>query len=329
MANSVLTSFGVVGTAVDEFEQVLKGHGLSIRTGSGLEHACLILKQLDTWRTELLAGAGVRGWAGSVRELREAIGILNLVQLVLRHSNHPAFPQLLPHLVLLNEGQPAQTSKSLVTDDASNKIFELRLALACLDVGRDFDVEDPNASAGGANPDVLCTMPDGRRWGLACKVLHSDNPLTLGDRFLDGVDQIERSPAELGIVVVSMKNLLPHDEVLPVTGHDAEGAPIYGASQDVGVVTHSLSDFATQRVSRMQKERTPEALADRLRGKKALPVVAVPIDTVGLFRIVHGAVLSHLSFLNVVRVDWGIPKRFDDTAQGITAKINDGLVAGR
>jgi len=66
-------------------------------------------------------------------------------------------------------------------------------------------------SAGGKNPDVIAHL-DGVRWAFACKVMHSDSPKTFLDRVEEGIDQIDRSDAAKGIVVISLKNLLPHEE---------------------------------------------------------------------------------------------------------------------
>jgi hypothetical protein len=73
---------------------------------------------------------------------------------------------------------PAQTTRNAVTDDAGNKVLELRVALACLRCGSELELDDPDGQSKGTNPDVISRMPDGRRWGFACKVVHSDRPQT-------------------------------------------------------------------------------------------------------------------------------------------------------
>src|SRR5207245_2399261 len=80
------------------------------------------------------------------------------------------------------------------------------------------------------NPDVLSTF-DGVRWGFACKVLNSPtfSPLTMFERLSDGIEQIEKSPAQVGCVVLNFKNVIDHNRTWPIrnprevkAGHDPE-----------------------------------------------------------------------------------------------------------
>jgi hypothetical protein len=109
----------------------------------------------------------------------------------------------------------AQTNIALnvwnpITDGDANKIFELYIALIISRLTTSLELDHPKHSSGGTNPDVIAEL-DGKRWAFACKVMHSKKIKTFRDRVREGIDQIERSDAERGIVVISLKNLIPHE----------------------------------------------------------------------------------------------------------------------
>ena len=144
-------------------------------------------------------------------EWRKAIALADMLRKVLRVRKHPRFDQLWPHiLLLLGDTNIALNIYNKKEDQDANKIFELYMALVLAPLTPDLEPEDPVASAGGKNPDVIATL-DGARWAFACKVMHSASPKTFIDRVRDGIDQIQNSDAEKGIVVISLKNLLKHD----------------------------------------------------------------------------------------------------------------------
>jgi hypothetical protein len=130
---------------------------------------------------------------------------------------HPDVDQLHGHLELLNSANPAMSrprrlTDPPLTDDAANKITELLVAALVMRFARAVELDPPQGRAGGANPDILSTV-DGMRWGFACKTMTSPNPKTMFDRICDGVDQIEVSPAQRGVVIVNVKNIVDHDYV--------------------------------------------------------------------------------------------------------------------
>jgi hypothetical protein len=245
---------------------------------------------------------------------------------VIKHQHHSEFGRLVPHLELLNRGLPAQTDRSTLVDDASNKIFELRLTLACFGFGANVRIDDPVLSSGGTNPDVMFKMSDGRDWGLACKVLYGSNPKTFADRLREGVDQIERSPAKTGFVCVSLRNLLPHDLFLPVTGKDDHGGPILGAYPSLDVLRERASTHVVARVSEMVRSIGLGELAGIFKGKRAVAAVVIPVDVVGLALRDGQPVMSTLSFLHVVEFNLlGLPNLFDDRAARVAGALNHGL----
>jgi hypothetical protein len=61
-----------------------------------------------------------------------------------------------------------------------------------------------------AEPDVRCEF-DGERWGIACKVLYTNDPDTQIDRMVEGAKQIAKCPdLDHGAVLVNVTPLLRH-----------------------------------------------------------------------------------------------------------------------
>lgn len=325
--NGTKTGFEEIDRTVDEFERLMKAHGLEIRGGTLLEHACLVLQTLHSRRERLVRDGIQDPWPTMGRDLRLALGAWNIVQLAVSLQAHPEFARVVPHLALLNEGVPAQTIKAPITDDAANKIFELRMALACLRTGKDLEMDDPVSSSGGANPDILCRLADGRMWGFSCKVVHGANPMTVADRYLEGIDQIERSRADVGLVVVSFKNVLPDNAFLPVLGADASGDPVLGAFRNPATPVLIAAEEVGKRATAMAHAATDTELHARLTGKKALTAVASAVDVVAMVRgIAAGPTISAISFLRIVHFNHlGLNNSFDGRAEAITRDINDGL----
>jgi hypothetical protein len=151
---------------VMRFERVLLSIGIKIRPGSILERLCLNTVDLceKHEHPELRPADSV-----DIRpSYREMVGLFDLLVKLVSCEGHLAFPQLAPHLQLLNAGNPLQSVSTSVLDQDNNKLFELFLAALCLGVPVDDIVLDDPHSSRGDNPDVLATY-QGKRWGLACK----------------------------------------------------------------------------------------------------------------------------------------------------------------
>jgi len=189
-----------------EFERILARHGITIRSRSPLEGMCLSLLELEQ-----------RSRGHTMEDLRvsyrPALGLYDLVRRIVRLRDHPEFTVLVDHLRLLNTGTIAQNILA-ATDQVAAKIFELLIGLICLEVG-DQTVLDHPVTSYGDNPDILTTI-DGSRWGFACKVLSGQSPITVFDRIEEGIEQIEASPAEIGAVIVNLKNVIDHDRTWPL-----------------------------------------------------------------------------------------------------------------
>lgn len=302
------------------FEKLLASRGIPIRQGSKLEAACLLTMELAEHRREPTR----RGRILELRDdLRAVVGLLQIVGLVLSSESHEDFDQLVPHIRLLNDGSPTQNTFAPKDDQASNKVFELLVALASMSIGRNLRLDDPNSSD-GMNPDVLVTMADGKRWGFACKVVHGDAPMTLFERISDGIEQIERSPADTGIVVVNLKNRLPHDEMLPLLSREPKtGQMLIDAHPRGELVGHRLAEFVKARTMALEEHVGREAIVGAFARRKALPGVLVVAETTAGIVSPRGTSLAMVACLvHVTFEESAAPTRFTVAVDAIFEAMN-------
>lgn len=310
----------------EQFEQILRDHNIQIQCGSQLEHGLLLLHEM---RRRHENPDNKAPWRNLAIDIQEGLGVLHLIQLVLRNASNPEFSKIVPHLSELNRGEVAQTKSAPVTDQAANKIFELTVALAVMEHGTEIKVEHPLRTGKDRNPDVIARMSDGLRWGFACKVSHGDPSQTLFDLIVKGLDQIEKcTDADTGIVVLSLKNKIPHQELLPTLEIDESGMPVLGSHEDHQQVVERMRDFATERFKIMLDELHPDAIWEEVRDKTGLPGVLVHVMAGVGIRTQLGVVPTPIGFLKLVRFEFGpivVPTRFTKQCKAMFEHVNHGL----
>lgn len=264
-----LASFEEMQRLVYDFEDVLKKAQIAVAPGSDLEWICLnVFAILAKMKNPTLMNPleDIR------RYFIDVLGLWTFMVKIVRLQGHRDFGMVLPHLRLLNQGKVPQNSRLPVTDQASDKIFELLIALCAMAAGEATAVDDPDSSKGD-NPDVLATI-DGVRWGFACKVIYGRNPRTLYDNIVKAVAQIEASEAERGCVIVNFKNQIDHQRFWPILNEDEfrQGAePVFGVYPYYASVPYELSALVTQRRNEVAGEVGLSEVQATFAGKKAVP----------------------------------------------------------
>ena len=258
-----------------DFENLLRRHQMEIPMGSPLEEACTaILEMLEMHRDKAVHDKKL-----DCREKwRRGFFLADIARKALRAESHADFRNLLLHLRLLLE--PAnfsqfsaiQASASPKEKETNNKVFELFVATILFQICSNLRFDDPKNSRAG-NPDVIGEYKT-KRWGFACKVSHSENPLTFLDRIRDGIEQIEKADVDHGIVIVNLKNLIPHDIIWPAKRDGVNGEWTYGAfpfrdgpSEMIQIIFQKFQ----QQVYALTGGH--EAFVSRFAGKKAVPLV--------------------------------------------------------
>jgi len=242
-----------------DFEQLLKDNGLVIETNSDLERISIaILETNAKHKKEILHDD-----KNDVRDIfSDVSGLIDFVSQILKHKNHKDFGKLVPHLQLLNTSSTSVlTTKSKVTDEGNNKLFELYIALLCMAFSGNVDLDDPKNSKGD-NPDIIFDYKH-EKWAIACKALHSNKERTLYDTIVKGTDQINRSAASKGIVAVNLKNIIDREELWPVTNRDkiAEGDdPLFACFPSIEIPSKILQNYGTDFQKRLTETIGNEGL---------------------------------------------------------------------
>jgi hypothetical protein len=210
-------------------ESLLRQHGIELPSKAALEAIALSVFEVLYQRE-----GGSTDEAADIRDQwKHLIGMNELAGMILGVKDHPEFRKLVPALRLLNQGVSIQNMPSPVRDQATNKVFELFAGILALHSGGS-DIELDDDKAHGRNPDVLVSI-DGRRWGIACKALHGDSPEGFIVHLEKAIDQIEKSAAEVGVVLFTIKNLLDQSKYWSITNAEAvkSGAlPLFSAFPD-------------------------------------------------------------------------------------------------
>lgn len=250
-----------------DFEELLRRHGISIAPGSPLEATILEVHALLEERRAGRLRPTHPGYRGKYRTI---IGFREFASILLAAEKYVGFGALIPHLHLLNRGSALQSSQTSARDQAANKLFELFMACLILPHGTDLLLDDPKRSRGD-NPDILVTI-DGRRWGIACKVVHGTHPEGFAALLAAGIEQIQRSSACVGVVAISVKNILPHDDLWPLADTD-DSPPVLsaGAYSTPQAAFDSLYSAMTSIGTTLAAYLPEDALEALFRGKKSLP----------------------------------------------------------
>jgi hypothetical protein len=198
--------------------------GCIVHSGSGIEDGILSLWDIlevlknppaslsDEVREKYVLGAGVHDLASKVCAVWDKL------------PHHRAV--LEPHLRELaqtmfigqNRANPRWTSNPARQHDDADKVIELYWGCLCLLAGMEITLDDPVHSSGGKNPDVIATASDGTTWAFAIKTLAISSrpeniPMNFADRLEGGIDQIEASSADKGLVVMNLKNVIDHERI--------------------------------------------------------------------------------------------------------------------
>ncbi len=260
-----LTSFQEARDYIHDFEQILGGWNIEILTGSELENVCLLIQDMEDRRQRK---SNIEPMEDIRPSFRKACGLIDFVRTFVETNSELELKDFIPHIQLLNNAKTAGAQNvRVLSDDSSNKVFELYVALVCMGIGTNVELAPPN-DVKGENPDILVDI-NGRKWGFACKVMNGGpNSLTLFERWEEAAKQIQKSPADIGCTFFNLRNWIDHDIVWPILNpveYEQGQEPLYGAStrdqitgylQHLAVVFHNnfVNDNGANNVDKVLQE---------------------------------------------------------------------------
>jgi hypothetical protein len=260
-----------------EFEALLRRHGLEVPSNSPLERAMIgAIEMFETHRDK-----SVHDLKTDCRDRwRQAFSLVEIARKMLNAQSHPDFEELLQHLgLLVGSADVSQFSMIPISatpseKDTNNKVFELLVVGILFRVLLRIQLDKVRPLKGDKrNPDVIGEF-QGKRWGFACKTCHAKNVKTFLDRVEDGIDQIEKADVERGIVVVNLKNLIPHDEIWRATKNPVTGEWGYWAYQHKDAARTLILQIFTEFEEEVYiLTGSRQAFVNKFIGKKAVPRV--------------------------------------------------------
>ena len=316
--NEEMYSFEQASKRLEAFKAFLGKHDIQIEANSDLKRLALSIVDV-LYKHDFPAhqdpNMDIRPW------LRDVLGMNDLIHKILRVKDHPSISKVVAHLRLLNKGCPLQNVQTLVTDQASNKLFELLVCCALMVHSADVDIEDPDL-AKGDNPDVIGTLL-GRRWGFACKVAHALKGKTIFDSIEKGIHQIETSSAEVGVVIVNVKNIIKHDNYWKIINEQdwKSGAePLFSGYKDHNVAANHLNNEISSIAALILKEIPITEFRKLFINKKAIPTMLFFVSTAIGTEISGKPMPASIGFLRA----FDIAPISEDKYDALTL-LNDGL----
>ncbi|HDH12593.1 MAG TPA: hypothetical protein ENG83_10450 [Nitrospirae bacterium] len=302
MQQNQFYSFFDAEVLVYKFEEVLKKYQIEIYKNSELEGLCLNIIDI----VEKHLKPKLRNPEIDIRSyFREFVGLQDLITKIIKFEKNEYFGQLIPHLKKLNDSNPLQSIKTSILNQENNKIFELFIATLCLNLNtEEIKVDDPDKSKGD-NPDVIAKI-DGKKWGLGCKAIHSSKPQSIFDNIETAITQIEKSESEIGIPVLTIKNIINHDKFWPIL-NDPEfnkGAhPIFGSFIDITVPFSMMNAFVMNLHQELINQIGLSQIKEIFKDKKSQPGCLLYCPTATSVRINNLPVTTRLNIFNIMTFD--------------------------
>jgi len=305
-----------------EFEQLLKKQAAVVPPGSKLEQAGLTaIEIVGTYKREI-----VHDYRTDYRnEWRRVLSMADILRKILTLQKCPAFNSIWPHiLLLLGNGEIAQNLWSSKEDSHANYVFELYVALLALPLCTTIDVEPPKKSAGGKNPDVIATI-QGEPWGIACKVMHSNLAKSMLDRVREGIKQINRcDKIQNGLVVVSLKNVIPHDEIWPAIREHGTGDVIYLTANSDRIAVRKLKDVCKQyEIELLERLGGEDGFRALFKGTKVEPLILVYLCTATTILRDNKPIYTLIKMMVAISVDVPPPEKSWRIASAMNEIVHD------
>lgn len=301
------------------FENELVKLGIHINKDSDLYR--IGYSVLETYEKQL--NSSLHDNSIDLREsMSEVMGFNNYIEKLFPILTSDYKDSIKPHLELLNNSSIPQTKKSRITDQGSNKLFELYMASLCYPQFQNIKLDSPKKSKGD-NPDIMFEYK-GRTWGIACKVLHTSKPQTIFDNVVKAIDQIEKSKSDSGFVFLSLKNIIDYDDIWPILNKsdfiNKKTDPVFGSFISPNIPVKKLESY----VFKLQNDLATEfgnSIFEIFHNKKSQPVIVVFLQAAtGLIKE-NSPVFSLLGFLGMIRINY-IPDFAIEVLKRINERIN-------
>jgi hypothetical protein len=195
----------------DWFKRLLQTEGIIPRTGSSFNRSLLSMELYSQTYNNKSAIAVID--ADFPLFLREVLGTDYLIR-AFHRAGEKSIRRIFTDRWNAFKGPDICLTRNAANSNERDTVWELLTAALCLDFIHDVTLDEP---------DIICIF-NRNRWGLACKILYTDDSQHQIDRIVEGAKQIESSSADIGIVVVNITNQINHDLFFgPMLGCNTSG----------------------------------------------------------------------------------------------------------
>lgn len=315
-------TYDEIETLFFEFEKLLKKQANIVPPGSKLEQAGLTAMQIvGTYKKEI-----IHDYKKDYRnEWRRVLSMADILRKILSLQKYPAFNSIWPHiLLLLGNGEIAQNLWSQKEDSHANYVFELYVALLTLPICTSIDLEPPIKLAGGKNPDIIANI-QGVPWGIACKVMHSRLAKSMLVRVREGIKQINRCDGiKNGLVVVSLKNVIPHDEIWPAVRELETGEVIYLTANSDQIAVGTLKGACKQyEIELLKLVGGKDGFRALFQGTKVEPLILVHLCTAATILRENKPTYTLIKMMVAISVDVPLPNKTGNIATALNEILHD------
>jgi hypothetical protein len=209
-------------------------------------------------------------------------------------------------------------------DSHANKVFELYAGLLTLPLCTKIDLDHPKTSSGGKNPDIVATVQN-TIWGIACKVMHTASAKSMLDRVREGIKQIDRcSEVQHGLVVVSLKNVIPHDDLWPILKEGGTEELIYLSASSDQIAVETLKGICKQyEIELLELLGGKDGFRALFKNTKVEPLVLVHLNTAITLLRNDGPTFTLIRMLAAITVDNPLPRKAKRFAMAMNEILHD------
>lgn len=185
-------------------------------------------------------------------------------------------------------------------------------------------MEPPKKSAGGKNPDVIATIQE-VPWGIACKVMHSHLAKSMLDRVREGIKQINRcDKVQNGLVVVSLKNVIPHDDIWPAIREPGTGDVIYLTANSDRIAVRKLKEVCKQyEIELLELLGGKDGFRALFNGTKVEPMILVYLCTAATILRDNKPTYTLIKMMVAISVDITPPDKSWKIASALNEVVHD------
>lgn len=234
-----VVSFTKIKENAQWFRSFLISNRIDISGNKFMQESIKLAEELETWS---------RSKEDYLKEyklnsiLSQSVGISYLISIIKKASTKKGFDKIRKLLRYFSKADPVFHKKGTSTQER-NFLFELEIACLFLCCGHEVLSQK--------EPDVIVEEAESSTWDLSCKMIYSENSVTMADTLNHGVHQCISYDSTYGMVIAGLSNVIEHDIYLPILN---EKNDIWGSYPNKEYAFSKLSKEITKCVENIKEQ---------------------------------------------------------------------------